>query len=267
MSEGGDYERSPSWDHGHNFSSARDYYRDTHVAASRVEAQEARKPRSELLPAKLKTNSPTPVVLVGDETGSVGKRFSVAFSKSPYLVHEAKEYLGPDTETCVAAIGDAHNGENYPLQAREFTGDRTVLKTRIAELMIESLGGGSGHETYELAALYFANNVEMPKATKPIIIFFGDELPYDEISPSMAEEIAHVKIKKTMTTEEVFEALKRKFSVYFIQFPYNTTVLLETKGPTENQVYTRWVGLLGADHVSYLPDPERIVDVIFGILG
>lgn len=265
MSESGDY--SPSGWAGHDFANARRSYRD-YADTSLSRAVKSGKTVDDLVPVSMSTKSSSPVAVVTDETGSMNKWPETMFSKLPYLEHEAKtEYFDADVEFSWAAIGDAHNGENYPLQVRPFTKGRE-LATRLKELVLEGQGGGTMHETYEYAALYYARNVEMPNAIRPLLIFIGDESPYDFVDPDIAERIAHVKLEKRLSTKSVFEELKQKFSVYFIQKPYSNECFSDGKMPANSkEVHENWARLVGKDHIALLDDPGRVVDVIFGIMA
>jgi hypothetical protein len=207
------------------------------------------------------------VIVVVDETGSMGEWPKVMFSKLPYLEHETKEYLGDDAEFCFMAIGDATNGEKYPLQVRPFA-KGLDLKTRLDELVIEGQGGGSGSETYEIAALFAAEKIDMPKAIKPIIIFIGDELTYDTISRDNAENLCGIKTEKPIVTSDVFKKLKEKMAVYFIQKSYGSgSGSGNTISERDRSAHSSWAKLVGEDHIAVLPSADRVVDVIFGILA
>lgn len=265
MSEAGDY--NPGVWSGHDFASARRNYKD-YADTSMNKAIADRKTINDLVPTSLTTKSSSPVVVVTDETGSMNDWPATMFSKLPYLEHEAKtEYFESDVEFSWAAIGDAHNNESYPLQARPFA-KGTELAKRLEELVIEGNGGGTMHETYEYAALYYARNVVMPKAIRPLIIFIGDESPYDYVDTEIAKAIAHVELSKRLSTATVFEELKQKFAVYFIQKPYSHETFSD-KGlhGVSAEVNTNWAKLVGADHIALLAEPGRVVDVIFGIMA
>ena len=188
MSESGDY--SPGVWSGHDFSSARRAY-DSHAGRSYSDAVTANKATKDLIADNVKTESTSPLMVVIDQTGSMGEWPKTMFSKLPYLEHETKEYLGEDAEFCFMAIGDAHNGEKYPLQVRPFA-KGLELGDRLKELVIEGNGGGGGSETYELAALFAAERISMPKAIKPIIIFIGDEMPYTTIAKDHAQNLCGI---------------------------------------------------------------------------
>lgn len=264
MSESGDY--SPGVWAGHDFSSARKAY-DSHAGRSYADATAAGKVLKDLLPDEITTNSTAPLIVVVDQTGSMGEWPKIMFSKLPYLEHETKEYMGDDAEFCFMAVGDAHNGEKYPLQARPFA-KGLDLKKRLEELVIEGNGGGNGGETYELAALYALKNIKMPKAIKPIIIFIGDEKPFNVISKDMADNYCGVKLDKATPTPEVFKALREKMEVYFIQKSYGSgNSGSNSISSDDKDAFNTWADLLGKDHIAMLPSADRVVDVIFGILA
>lgn len=264
MSESGDY--SPGVWVGHDFASARRAY-DASAGRSYDAAVTAGKATKDLITEDVKTNSTAPVIIVVDQTGSMGEWPKIMFSKMPYLEHETKEYLGDDAEFCFMAIGDANNNEKYPLQVRQFA-KGLDLAARLKELVIEGQGGGGGSETYELAALFAAEKVSMPKAIKPIIIFIGDELPYDTISKEHASDLCGIKLEKTLTTKAVFDKLKDKMAVYFIQKSYGSGSGSSNRISEEDRnAHRAWEALVGDDHIAMLPSAERVVDVIFGILA
>jgi len=262
MSESGDY--SPGVWKGHDFASARRTY-DAYVGRSYSAAVSAGKGTKDLIAENVKTDSSAPLVIVVDETGSMGDWPATIFSKLPYLENELKEYMGEDAEICFMAIGDAYCNEKYPLQVRPFA-KGLELKDRLKELVIEGGGGGQTTETYELAALFAAEKMEIPKAVKPVMIFIGDEQCYDSISPDHAEQLLGIKLEKSLSTAQVFKKLKEKFSVYLIRKPYGSSSG-NTLSEEDRRITKHWAELLGDDHIANLPEAGRVVDVIFGILA
>ncbi len=254
MAETADYD--PGGWKGHDFTAARSTY-DAHAGRSYADANAKGLKAADLVPTSLSTNSPSPLVVVCDVTGSMGEWPAVIFSKLPYLDIEGKEYLGPAMEISFAAVGDAPQGDKYPLQVRKFD-KGLALQEHLKALIHERGGGGDLCESYELGALYYARNCSMPKATKPIIVFIGDEglHPYVEKAHGQAH---HVNIPARVDTTDIFEELKRKCAVYVVRKAYGAG----NDGPIQRQ----WVELLGDDHVVPLQDPQRVVDVIFGILA
>lgn len=263
MAESSDYDPG-AWK-GHDFSAARKYI-DVNAGRGYADAVARKVVAADLVPEILVTDSVAPLVIVSDVTGSMGEWPKVMFSKLPYLDTEGKEYLGEAFAICWAAIGDAQKNDKYPLQVRQFTSG-PPLKGELEKIIIEGGGGSGGNETYELGALYFARNVQMPKAIrKPIIIFIGDEMPYDYVHKDDARTFAHISLEKNVPTAQVFEELRKKFSVYLIRKTYTETGS-NISSPMDRSARMAWGELLGDEHIADLPDPNRVIDVIFGILA
>jgi len=288
MSEANDF-KPAKWSRGHDFNQARrSYASHTQKSYSSTKKSTKKKPRKEYLEDQVLTTCENPLVIVSDVTGSMRKWPATMFSKLPYFEYEVKQYLGDDVEICFSAIGDYSGkphtwdekyyhrryntplrkiGDKYPLQVRPFT-KGADLATRMKELILEGGGGGNSTESHEIAATYFANNCLMPNAINPILIFISDAKSNDYVHRDVARNLAGVDFPGTepVPTKQVMEELKQKFSVYFIRKPYripkgNTAAQCDIK--TQKQ----WEGYLGADHIAFLPDPNRVVDCIFGILG
>lgn len=250
MAEDNNYD--PGQWKGHDFGTARSYYTaSAPAAASQAAAQHVQV--ASLVPDGLVTQSTSPLVVMVDVTGSMGTWPGVIFSKLPYLDIEGKAYLGPDMEISFAANGDLL--DQWPLQIQPF-GSGLELKDRVLKLLVEGGGRGpdSGCEAYELGALYYARCVEMPNAVKPVFIFVADEQPHARVTAQVAKTVK-IDIASTLTVDEVFAELKTRYSVYLVHKAYSPTSRRE------------WVRLLGEDHIVDLQEPERVVDVIFGLLA
>ncbi|MFC1697381.1 hypothetical protein ACFL1H_03545 [Nanoarchaeota archaeon] len=261
MSESGDYDPGP-W-RGHDFKENRKKY-DKHVGRSYNAAQSANKKGKDLLYKNISTKSKAPVVIACDVTGSMGDWPATIFSKLPYLDLEGKEYLGKDMEISFAAVGDAYS-DRYPLQVRKFCSGKNLEK-RLEELVIEGNGGSPFNESYDLAALYYTKNCDMPNAIKPIFIFIGDEGLYDFIDKKQAKDWCYTTFKDKLSTEDVMKDLMTKYSVYLIRKPYNQGSGNQ-RSPVDETIYNQWESMLGGDHISILPAADRVVDVIFGIFA
>lgn len=256
MSEGSDFDPGP-WK-GHDFNSARKVY-DAHAGRSYDDAVKSHVVADDLIPDFITTDCKSPLIIFSDVTGSMGEWPATMFSKLPYLDLEGKQYLGEGMEISFCAVGDA-NTDNYPLQIRPFT-KGLDLKKQLTSLIIEKGGGGQEMESYELAALYAARNFRTPNATRrPIIIFIGDEAPYDRINSDFAKRYAHTLINESLSDKAVFDELMQNNSVYLVHKPYS-------HNSEEVVIRRHWVSLLGEERIADLPDANRIVDVIFGILA
>jgi hypothetical protein len=250
---------------GYDFKSARAHY-DAHVGRSYGDAISKKIDAKALIPEAVKTESTSPVVICCDVTGSMGSWPATIFSKLPYLDLEGKEYLGEDMEICFAAVGDIFS-DQYPLQVRPFT-TGTAMKDELEKLVIEGNGGGQYMESYDIAAHFFAENCEMPKAVRPIMVFIGDEGLYEFLDMDGAEKWCGSKPQSRMDVKQVFAALKRKFTVYLIRKPYGSSSTdRNSMSDLDLRIQKQWEDLLGEDHVCILPNADRVVDVIFGILA
>lgn len=261
MSEAGDYEPAAHW-HGHDFNSARKAYHAV-VDRSYDDAKKKKLSVEDLVPKSLVTESEAPLVIAVDVTGSMGEWPATIFSKLPYLEFEGKEYLGDHMEISFCAVGDSHS-DDFPLQVREFA-QGADLKKELEALVHEGGGGGSSEESYDLAALYYARSVSMPGAIrKPLFIFVGDEGVYSVIS-SDADEWCRMDVEKRLTPNKVFKELQEKFSVYIVRKPYGCDG--NESSPANDRIQRQWEKFLGEERVISLPEPGRVVDVIFGILA
>lgn len=261
MSESGDYDPGP-WT-GYDFNSARSAY-DVHVGRSYVDAVKASVKAENLIPESIETQSESPVVVAIDVTGSMGDWPKTIFSKLPYLDLEGKEYLGTDMEISFAGVGDMFS-DNYPLQIQPFCSGKD-MEDALKKLIIEGNGGGQYMESYDLPALYYSRNVSMPNAIRPIFIFIGDEGLYDFVDRTGAKDCAKVDINKRISVKEIIDELKTKFAVYLVRKPYSRSSSNEYS-TLDEKIQKQWEDLLGEDHICLLPDPNRVVDVIFGIFA
>ncbi len=262
MSESSDYDPGP-WT-GYDFRSARASY-DAYAGRSYDVAVSKKVAKTDLIPEKIETKSSAPLVIACDVTGSMGEWPATIFSKLPYLDLEGQEYLGEDMEISFAAVGDVFS-DKYPLQVRPF-GRGKDLEARLKELIVEGNGGGQTCESYDIAAYYYAHNVEMPNAIKPIFIFIGDEGLYDFLDKNSAETLCFGTDVKRITVEQVIRELQNKFAVYLVRKPYGSTSESNAHESVNFKIQSQWEKLLGEDHVCILPDASRVVDVIFGILA
>lgn len=262
MPEDNDFTPAP-WASHDTFKSARAAY-DVHVGRSYDDAVSKAISASDLVPDSIKSESSNPIVILCDVTGSMGKWPATIFSKLPYLANEAKFYFEDDYEVSFGAIGDCFS-DRYALQVHPFAKDKDMEST-LKKLVVEGGGGGTSEESYDLGALYYARNCEVPNAVKPLLIMIGDEGIYPTVYKDKAKSCAKVDLATNTSTGQVFAELKQKFDVFVIRKPYNTSSNT-SRDPRESAIHEQWEKLLGNDHVIMLPEAERVVDVIFGIFA
>ena len=267
MSEMGDsYDPGP-WK-GFDYKSARATYDNDagrgYTGTSGSRKSTASRTIDSLVPEKLTTDARSPLVVLVDGTGSMGEFPKVMFEKLPLLDLGISDYL-EDSEIAFSMIGDA-GSDKYPLQVQPFKKGKELV-TSLNSLIIEGGGGGNQQESYELGALYFARNVEMPKAVKPVLIYVCDEGIYPSVDKNWAEQYARVSIENSIKTKALFDELKNKYSVYCIRKHYNGGLDGEQMTGSNLAIHKQWEEYLGSDKIAILNDPRRVVDVIFGLLA
>ncbi len=264
MSEmGGSYDPGP-WK-GWDYSAAKKAHTNLRPSAGRgYSAPSTPAAATNLVPDKLMTNAKSPLVVVVDGTGSMGVFPKVIFEKLPLLDDSVKDYLD-DCEISYAMIGDA-GSDRYPLQVQPFSKGKEMVET-LNKLIIEGNGGSNQQESYDLAALYYARNVEMPKANKPILVWVCDEGIYPKVTADWAKKYAKVDGAGGLTREKLFEELQSKYSVYVIRKHYGGGVSGDLMTGANLRINQEWESLVGADRMAILNDPKRVVDVILGLLA
>ncbi len=293
MSESGDYTPAPYWT-GHNFSEAKDSYRTyqarryraptpapapapTPSKSKKVVATVAPTPAPALtvnIPNKLVCLTEAALIVGIDLTSSMDDWPLPFFSKMPYIDHEVQSYLGKSVSVSFCGFGDAYS-DKYPLQPQPFV-EGVGMKDSLQKLIHEGMQpGGSGgigtNESPDLMALYYLKNAEFPNATrKPIMVFVTDEGFYSFVKREQAKEYAKYNFAKDerISPKALFFELTQKFNVYVVRKPYNCSKLSKTDNDEiDKKIEAMWVGVLGQDHVIPLPEANRVVDVLFGILA
>lgn len=165
--------------------------------------------------------NPTPVVVALDVTRSRGDDSRIVYEKLPTLIGqiEMKGYV-EGAAISFAAIGDATDGDQAPLQVSQFEADNR-LDEALSKFWLEEGGGGTGQESYELAAFYYARRTELDclnRGKKGYLFFIGDEGFYPTVKKSQVRQILGIDVEEDIDSEKIFRELQERFSVYFI-FP------------------------------------------------
>jgi hypothetical protein len=182
-----------------------------------------------------------PIVVAMDVTRSRGNDSKVVYDKMPMLYGQIlmQGYL-EEPAISFAAIGDA-DGDQAPLQVADFASG-TDLDRWLTRIWLEEGGGGTGRESYELAAWFYARRTRLADdASRGYFFITGDEGFYPEVSAeqltqhvigdapaappaagsAMARrfsglEIASPEGAQAISAREIFAELSRRFHVFFI---------------------------------------------------
>nr|MBA3541300.1 hypothetical protein [Deltaproteobacteria bacterium] len=169
-------------------------------------------------------NNVTPIVVALDVTRSRGDDTKLMYEKLPALMGqiELKGYIeNPGISFC--AIGDA-NSDRAPLQVGQFEGDNRLDQV-LERIWIEEGGGGTGQESYELAAYFYSrtNCVRLAAGTgkKGYIFFVGDEGFYPKVDKAHVRRLIGDELPEDLDAAEAFRALQEKFHA-FLLYPSKT---------------------------------------------
>ena len=176
----------------------------------------------------------TPIVVAMDVTRSRGDDSRVIYAKLPMFIGqiELKNYV-PGPAISFAAIGDATSGDRAPLQVGQFEADNR-LDDVLSKIWLEEGGGGSGQESYELAAYYYARHTRLActdRGEKGFFFFLGDEGFYPQISCAQVQQVLGHQPQESIPWEDrgqtypgethidaarLFAELQQKFHVFLI---------------------------------------------------
>ena len=196
----------------------------------------------------LTTTAKHPVVVALDVTGSMGDSARIMYDKMPMFWGQIEQqgYLG-DPALSFCCVGDVHS-DSAPLQVTPFEKAKAIHPW-LEKLWLEGGGGGSKEESYDLAAAFYVNQSETPKAEgKPFFFFIGDEGFYPVVDG--------------FPSEVVFQQLMDRFDVYFIHWPYCGV----SNTDADQKIIAQWRALLN-ERLLILRDPKAIVDVMLGLIA
>ena len=134
----------------------------------------------------------TPIVVAMDVPRSRGDDSRVIYAKLPMFIGqiELRNYV-PGPAISFAAIGDATSGDRAPLQVGQFEADNR-LDAVLSKIWLEEGGGGSGQESYELAAYYYARHTRLAaldRGAKGFFFFLGDEGFYPQVDLAQVQRV------------------------------------------------------------------------------
>ncbi len=200
-----------------------------------------------------------PIVFALDDTGSMGDWTKVVYDKLPMFYGQImiQKYLD-DPSISFAAIGD-HTCCTAPLQVSEF-GAGVELDQMISKLYMEGNGGGNEHESYELAAYFYLNNVKLGVCEYPFFFITGDEGHFDKLSPDTVKTWLNLPCNDTVDSKDLFRLLMKKYNVFHIKKPYISKNY-------EMKIRSQWESTLGAERVFVFNEPKAVIDIVLGLIA
>jgi hypothetical protein len=167
-------------------------------------------------------NNATPIIVALDVTRSRGDDTKLMYEKLPQLMGqiELKGYIdNPGISFC--AIGDA-TCDRAPLQVGQFEADNR-LDEELERIWIEEGGGGTGQESYELAAYFYSrtNCVRLAQGIgkKGYCFFVGDEGFYPQVDKAQIARVIGDTVDADLPSVDTFRKLQEKFHC-FLLYPH-----------------------------------------------
>jgi len=205
---------------------ARSYRSSNNAAFQRPTSAVAREVHEALNPygKRREVNNVTPIIVALDVTRSRGDDTKLMYEKLPQLMGqiELKGYI-ENPGISFAAIGDA-TSDHAPLQVGQFEGDNRLDQV-LERIWIEEGGGGTGQESYELAAYFYSrtNCVRLAAGTgkKGYCFFVGDEGFYPTVDKAVVHRLIGDELPADLPSAEAFRRLQDKFHA-FLLYPQKT---------------------------------------------
>ncbi len=201
------------------------------------------------------TESPNPLIVAVDVTGSMANWPFEIFDRLPLLYNTLSQYR-EDLAICFAAIGDA-GCDRWPLQVTTFASGYD-LEQLLGSLYGEG-GGGDAPESYGLFAHWVNTHVEVPNAREaPFLILFGDA-PMHPTVPS--QQIASCLGDRGNGKVDAIKAWKQVCQTW------NTWFLRRPTGKRGDQVDRQWGEAISEQKIFHIEDEQRAVDYAMGLVA
>ena len=188
----------------------------------------------------------------------MGDWSKIIYDKMPMFYGQIllqKYLLEPAISIC--AIGD-HISDECPLQVSNFSQGMDI-DNLIAKLYLESGGGGSFYESYELGAYFYTMRTVLQNTEIPFFFLTGDEAYYEVMKPEVVKKIFYTDCKNELKSRDRFGLLKKKYNVFLIKKPY--------EGPNEVKILEQWNSTLGNERVLMINNPKACIDVMLGAIA
>jgi hypothetical protein len=212
-----------------------------------------------------------------DVTGSMRTVPQVLQEKLPklYSMLLEKGYI-EHPQILYGAIGDAY-GDRVPLQVGQFESDNRADEA-LENIILEGGGGGGNHESYNLGAYFMARHTYIDcfekRGKKGYLFLIGDERLYAMITKKEVEQYIGGGLQDDLSTEELFEELKKKWEVFFLfavqgSYGLGEDVLPDTAGSAASGGWPAslgWRKILGQNAIV-LEDADAVCETIALTLG
>lgn len=202
----------------------------------------------------IRSQSPNPVLIAVDVTGSMQRWPAEIFDRLPLLYQTLSQYK-PDLEISFAAIGDS-KCDRWPLQCTSFA-KGFDLEQQLKALYGEG-GGGDLPESYGLFAWWVKTHVQTPNAARPFLIIFGDAPMHAQVSEGEVRHYLGDELAQPVDAISAFKHVSREWNTWFLRRP---------GGKKDDDTDKQWAHAIGAQQVVHMDDEQRAVDYAMGLIA
>lgn len=203
------------------------------------------------------------VMVFLDDTGSMGRiPENIVKNELPVLMNTIIDNGIEHPQVLFGAINDHHCIET-PLQIGQFESGTEELDKWLTSVAIQRGGGAQARESYLLAWYAAGRHTSIDcfekRNEKGFLITIGDEMSWDELSPSAIETIFGGEANEGVTDKQLLEEAQRLYNVYHIH-------VNEASYRDDPQVLGYWRDMLG-ERLIVLDDYTAICATIATLIA
>jgi hypothetical protein len=202
------------------------------------------------------------IAVLFDETGSMGGIPLVFQQKLGELMNIllTRGYI-QDPQILFGAFGDA-TCDHIALQVGQFESG-VEMDEHLRNIILEGGGGGTNHESYELALYFLARHTAIDcwekRGRKGYAFLIGDEKAYAAVNKRHVEKHIGDKLEKDIPLQQIITEVQRRYHFFFI-FPRNAS------HGHDKEIQNFWRKLLG-QNVIFLDDESAVSETIALTIG
>ncbi len=204
----------------------------------------------------------TAIAVLFDDTGSMGNIPRVFQQKLGELMSVLllKGYV-QDPQILFGAFGDA-TCDHAPLQIGQFESG-VEMDEQLRNILLEGGGGGTNHESYELALYFMARHTSTDcwekRGRKGYLFLTGDEMAYKLVNHKQVGKLIGAGLQQDIPLRQIIAQVQRRYHLFFI-FPRNAS------HGSDASIQHFWRDLLG-QNVIFLDDERAISETIALTIG
>lgn len=222
-------------------------------------------PRGKIRESRDSAEHPNSVAIgvIFDETGSMGGIPTQLQAKLPQLMGLLlRQGYVADPQILFGGVGDFY-ADKAPLQVGQFESG-AEMDDELNKLFLESGGGGSFHESYQNAFLFFGRKTSIDcyekRGRKGYLFIIGDELPYGSATRAEVLDLLGDTVQADIPVEQCVAEAQEKYHCFFI-------IPRGASHSTDPKLKARWQELVGPQNVIMLDDPDAVCEAIATTIG